>query len=139
MGKLLSLLFATVLLLLAGGAQADSIVVIVNKDNDNVVDGAFVARVYMGQLKGWPDGTPVFALEQPEESEAHAEFCQTYLGKSPANYRAIWSQNIFTGKGLPPKAASPDKSMKQLVSTNRNAIGYIRASQVDDTVKVLRR
>jgi len=29
--------------------------------------------------------------------------------------------------------------MKRIVSTNRNAIGYIRASEVDNTVRVLLR
>ena len=52
---------------------------------------------------------------------------------------ALWAQNIFAGKGLPPKVATPGAEMKRLVATNRNAIGYIRASEVDDTVKVLLR
>ena len=51
--------------------------------------------------------------------------------------RAIWLQNIFSGNGLPPKIASPDAAVKLLVVNNRNAIGYILASQVDSTVRVI--
>ena len=51
--------------------------------------------------------------------------------------RAIWQQNIFSGNGLPPKIVSPDSAMKHLVASNRNAIGYILASQVDASVKVI--
>jgi hypothetical protein len=53
--------------------------------------------------------------------------------------RAIWSQNIFTGKGMPPRVVSLDAEMKRLVATNRNAIGYIRTSQLDPTVRVIER
>jgi ABC-type phosphate transport system substrate-binding protein len=119
------------------GARAEDIVIIVNRDNPSVVDAAFVQRVYVGAIKGWPDGRPVLVFDQPEGSDAREVFCSTVLKKSVANVKAIWSQNIFTGKGLPPKVASPDEVMKQAVASNIGAIGYIRASQLDASVKVL--
>lgn len=135
--------FATAVLAGTGRALAaggEDVVVILNKDNPNAVDLGFVVRVYTGALKGWPDGSPVFALDQPEESASREVFCATVLKKSVANLKAIWSQNIFTGKGLPPRVAGAgDAEMKRLVATNRNAIGYIRASQLDDTVKAVGR
>jgi ABC-type phosphate transport system substrate-binding protein len=118
-------------------ARAEDIVIIVNRDNPSVVDAAFVQRVYVGAIKGWPDGRPVLVFDQPEGSDAREVFCSTVLKKSVANVKAIWSQNIFTGKGLPPKVASPDEVMKQAVASNIGAIGYIRASQLDASVKVL--
>ncbi len=119
-------------------ASADEIVVIVNKDNPNQVDRAFVQRIYTGAVKGWPDGTPVFALDQAEGSAAREQFGSKLLGKSQANLRAIWSQNIFTGKGYPPRLAAPDEQMKRLVANNRNAIGYVFESSLDDSVRALR-
>lgn len=115
----------------------EPVVVIVNKDNLANVDLAFVRRVYLGSEKGWPDGSPVFALDLPEDSDVRQAFCVGILGKSVANVRAIWSQNIFTGRGLPPKLTPADAEMKRIVAQNRNAIGYIRASQVDASVRVL--
>ena len=128
-------------LLMAGPlcARAEDIVIIVNRDNVNVVDAAFVQRVYVGAIKGWPDGKPVLVFDQPEGSDAREIFCTTVLKKSVTNVKAIWSQNIFTGKALPPRIESPDSAIKQVVAANRHAIGYIRASQVDATVKVLGR
>jgi ABC-type phosphate transport system substrate-binding protein len=116
---------------------ADDIVIIVNRDNTNVVDASFVQRVYVGTIKGWPDGTKVMVLDQPEGSEAREVFCATVLKKSVTNVKAIWSQNIFTGKALPPKITTPDLAIKQAVASNVGAIGYIHASQLDATVKVL--
>lgn len=136
--RLLGALALAGLATLCTPSLADDIVIIVNKDNLNPVDREFVIRVYTGSIRGWPDGSPVFALDQPEDSETRQQFA-VYLGKSVANLRAIWSQNIFTGRGMPPKVTTPDSEMKHLVATNRNAIGYIRASQLDASVRVIAR
>jgi ABC-type phosphate transport system substrate-binding protein len=126
--------------LLATSATIDeAIVVIVNKDNPNTIDLAYVARIYTGATLRWPDGTPVFALDQAEDSAARDAFSRDVVGRSVAALRGIWSQNIFSGKALPPKLASPDTEMKRLVAQNRHAIGYVLASQVDDTVRVVKR
>lgn len=117
-------------------AQADDVVVIVNKGNTNPIDHALVIKIYTGATRGWPDGTPIFALDQDDDSPIRADFYANVLGKSRAIVKAIWAQNIFAGKGLPPKIANPDAEMKKLVSSNKSSIGYIRASSVDDSVKV---
>jgi ABC-type phosphate transport system substrate-binding protein len=116
---------------------ADEIVVIVNKDNPQTIDRAYVQRIYTGVSKAWPDGSPVFPLDQDQGGEVRENFCQEWLGRSGAAVAAIWAQNIFTGKALPPKIVAPDERMKKIVATNRNAIGYIRRSSLDNTVKVL--
>ena len=130
------------LTLLAGAAlsmsaSAADVVVIVNKANANAVDKALVAKIYTGVTKSWPDGGPVFPLDQDEDSPIRGDFNSSVLGKSTSNMKALWAQIIFSGKGLPPKIANPDAEVKKVVSTNKNAIGYIRASSVDDTIKVV--
>jgi ABC-type phosphate transport system substrate-binding protein len=124
-------------MVLGAAAHADDVVVIVHKDNTSQIDAAYVAQIYTGTLKGWPDGTPVFALDQMEDTPARRQFYTQIVGKSAAAMKAIWSQNIFAGKGLPPKVASPDAEMKRLVATNRNAIGYVLATQADASVRVI--
>lgn len=128
---------AATLLLETMPAYAEDVVVIVNKDNPNTVDKLYISRIYTGAIRGWPDGSPAFPVDQMEDAEARAVFYDVIVGKSQATMRAIWSQNIFSGNGLPPKIASPDAAVKRLVATNRNAIGYILSSQVDSTVKVI--
>jgi hypothetical protein len=113
------------------------VVVIVNKENLLPVDRYFVIRTYTGLTKGWPDGSPVFPLDQAENSPTRAGFYAQIVGRSAASMRAIWTQNIFSGKGLPPKIANADAEMKRLVSMNRDAIGYIRASEADGSVRVV--
>lgn len=115
---------------------AGDLVVIVNKDNNYAVDKALVVKIYTGATKNWPDGSPILAIDQSEENPVREEFNASILGKTIANMKALWAQNIFTGKALPPKIANPDLEVKKIVSANKNAIGYIKASSVDDTVRV---
>ena len=139
--SLLALLLAALALLdpLNAAAADDPVVVIIHKDNPHAIDRNYLAGIYTGRLKGWPDGSPVFSLDQSDGSSARETFYVQFVGRTVANMQAVWAQNIFSGKGLPPKIASPDSEMKRIVSTNRNAIGYIRASEVDDTVRVVLR
>ena len=129
------------LALLAGAALSVSawaadVVVIVNKANANVVNKAFVAKIYTGETRRWPDGGPIFAIDQREDNPIRADFYSHFLNKSLANMKARWAQHIFSGKGLPPKVVNLDAEVKKIVSSNKNAIGYINASSVDNTIKV---
>ncbi|MBL8458470.1 hypothetical protein [Zoogloea sp.] len=137
---LLRVLTPLLLLFAAQGAMAEEeVVVITNLENANVIDRAYVVKVYTGAVKGWPDGSPIFVLDYGQDSELRKIFYSRFIGKSPAAMRAIWSQNIFTGKAMPPRVTQEDSEMKRIVAGNRNAIGYIRASQIDRTVKVIDR
>ena len=138
MGRLVRLTLSCLAMGLAVQARADDIVVIVHKDNTQAIDLGYVQQLYVGAVRGWPDGTPALVLDQPNGSSGRELFSTTVLRRSSANVRAIWAQNIFTGRGLPPKVAADDE-MKRLVAGNRNAIGYVRPSQVDDTVRVIGR
>lgn len=127
-----------VAMVLASQARADDIVVIVHKDNVQAINLNYVQQLYVGAVRGWPDGTPAFVLDQPDGSPGRELFSSSVLQRSPANVRAIWAQNIFTGRGLPPNVAA-DEQMRRIVAGNRNAIGYIRASEVDASVRVIER
>jgi ABC-type phosphate transport system substrate-binding protein len=126
-----------VLALLATAARAGDFAVIVNKDNTSPVDKEMVARIYTGELKAWKDGSPVMAVDLPENSPVRASFSTEVLGKAVANVKALWAQAVFSGRALPPKQAASDEDVKKLVSANKGAIGYVKQSSVDDTVKAV--
>ncbi len=116
-------------------AHAGDVVVIVNKGNANAVDKTFVVKAYTGEARSWPDGGQVAALDQGEDNAVRTQFDTTLLGKSSANMKALWAQNVFSGKGLPPKVIDGDAEVKKAVSADKNAIGYIHAEALDDSVK----
>ena len=126
-------------LVLAAGmpAFAADVVVIVNKANASAADKAFITKLYTGDAKSWPDGTPAVLFDQPEDSPVRADFSTQVVGKSVSNLKAAWAQLIFTGKGLPPKVADGDAEVKKAVAANKGAIGYVKAASADDSVKVV--
>lgn len=116
--------------------HAGDFAVIVNKANASSVDKAAVAKMYTGDKKSWDDGTPIAALDLPEDNAARTAFSTDVLGKTVANVKSFWAQLVFSGKALPPKMLASDDDVKKFVSANKGAIGYIRTSAVDDSVKV---
>lgn len=118
-------------------AVAADVVVIANKANSNAGDKAFVVRVYTGEAKSWADGSPVVAYDQGEDNPVRADFYGSVIGKSLSHMQALRAQNVFSGRGLPPKVYDSDAETKKAVAANTNAIGYIRAGSVDATVRVL--
>jgi len=128
------LLAATVV---AGPAFAGDVVVIVNKANDNSIDKNLVMKVYAGESKSWANGGAIAALDLPEDNPARAAFASEVMGKTVANMKALWAQNVFAGKAVPPKVVPSDDEVKKTVAANKGAIGYIKAGAADDSVKVV--
>ena len=131
-------LAAALMLSVTGLASANDVVVIGNKDNAATdVDKAFVAKAFTGDARNWPAGGSVVLIDQGEESAARSSFYGKIVGKSAANVKAMWAQLVFSGKAVPPKVIDGDAEVKKAVAANKNAIGYISAAAVDDSVKVL--
>jgi ABC-type phosphate transport system substrate-binding protein len=124
-------------LVVTTSAMAGDVVVVVNKGNSSAVDKALVAKIYFGESKSWSDNSPVVAYDLPEENPERANFSSELLGKSVSNMKALASRNMFSGKAVPPKELASDDEVKKNVAANKGAIGYIKASSVDDTVKVV--
>lgn len=116
---------------------ASELVVIGHKDNANTVDKATIAKLYTGDTRSWPDGGSAVLFDQPEDSTLRGVFYTTVVGRSPAQAKAAWAQLTFSGRATPPKVLDGDAEVKRAVAANRNAIGYIKPSSVDDSVKVL--
>ena len=128
-------LFAT--LLFSGTLMAEPMVVIVNLKNETKsLTKERVASYYLGEEKSWIGGLPVRLLDLPADSAERATFAKEVLGKSVQQLRDLWAQNELSGKASPPKELASDAEVKKMVSESRAAIGYIKASSLDDTVKL---
>ncbi len=136
MNRLVTLIAACACLCLASSVWAGDFVVIINKANTSSIDKAAVLGVFTGQKKSWDDGQAAMPVDLPEDSPVRASFSSEILGKTVANLKALWAQMVFSGKALPPRTAASDDDVKKLVSANKGAIGYIKASSADDSVKV---
>jgi ABC-type phosphate transport system substrate-binding protein len=96
-----------------------------------------VARIFLGKSKSFPGGAQAIPVNQDEGSAVREKFNETLCKKNASQYKAYWSQLVFTGKGTPPKDAGDDAAVKALIAANPNMIGYVDASVVDENVKVV--
>ena len=53
--------------------------------------------------------------------------------------KSYWAKRIFTGKGTPNDIQHSESDVKSWVAGGADHIGYVSASAVDDSVKVLLR
>jgi len=121
---------------LAASVHAGDFAVIVNKANTAKVDKEVIAKIYTGQTKSWSDGTPAAAVDLAEDNPVRASFSTEMLQKSIDNVKSLWAQLVFSGQALPPKRLASDDEVKKFVAANKGAVGYVRASSLDDSVKV---
>lgn len=112
------------------------VAVIVHPSNNNALDEATVAKIFLGREKSFADGKSVVPVSLSETAAASTAFNDTVLKKSSSQLKAYWSKLVFTGKGTPPKEITSDEEMIKLVATNPSLIGYVDASKVDASVKV---
>ena len=96
-----------------------------------------IEKIYSGDVSAWPGGGGVAAFDLPERSPVRAAFTSALLGKSVAVMKAQWAVKLFSGRGTPPRVAGSDGEVKRAVAANKNAIGYIKASSVDGSVKTV--
>lgn len=133
-------LFIFVIVLLLGSANAAhaaDMAVIVNKANMSAVDRSMVEKIYKAEMASWPGGGAIIAIDLPESSDDRSAFTSMLLGKTVSNVKALWTMKLFSGKATPPKIVNSDAEVKSAVAGNKNAIGYIRASSLDDSVKAV--
>ncbi len=92
-------------------------------------------KIWLGEKKRL-NGVPMIALDQKEGKTQH-EFYQKILGKTPQEIDVYWKKMTFTGKAFAPTKLSNDQQIKEWLSLNPLAIGYIDVKSQDDSVRVL--
>ena len=121
-----------------GAVAHAEIAVIVSASNPNgSLDKDTIERIFLGKAANFPDGSQAIPVDQNEGAPAREAFNEQVLGKSSSQLKAYWSRLIFTGKGTPPKESGADADIKGLVAKNPNLVGYVNASAVDGSVKVV--
>ena len=131
------LMTAALVLLLSAVVHAAEIAVIVNKNNANDVSRDVVEKIYKGELNQWKGGGAITILDLPEDSPDRAAFTSQLLGKTVPGMKAVWAVKLFSGKATPPKVMDSDEAVRRAVAGNPHAIGYVKASSVNDSVKVV--
>ncbi len=133
---------ATVLVFLTLSAAVNThtwaqVVVVVHPDNHNKLDRREISRIFLGQQKTFRDGSRAVPIEQDENSQVHRAFISSVLKLNHKKVNTYWAKQLFSGKGTPPETVMGNDKMKHMISRNPSMIGYIDATTVDDSVRVI--
>jgi len=134
--KMISMIFFGAFFL-TGTALADVVVVVGANSGVTTISTGDAKNIFLGKSDKLADGTAAVPVYQAESSAAHGAFRDTVLGKNASQLKAYWSQLVFSGKGNPPKEVDNSATVKAHVASTPGGIGYIDASEVDGSVKVL--
>lgn len=120
-----------------GTAGADVVAVVSSKSAITTLSKAQIEDIFFGRVTHLPAGLQAVPLDQAEGSSAREEFYARVAGKSPAQMKAYWSRIIFTGRGQPPKEMTNGTALRKRLADDPTAIGYIDASLVNNSIKVV--
>src|ERR1022692_773372 len=94
--------------------------------------------MFLGERSRWPDGAKVVVVTLSSDRPEFAAILKSICRMSESELKSYYMQAEFTGKdiGKPQEMASPD-ALKKFVSRTPGAVGFIRASDVDSSVRML--
>lgn len=134
---IIRVLFALACLNLSAFVRAEVAVVVNPSSGITSLTEDDVSRIFLGKSKSFPNGSAAVPVNQDEGAPARDKFNEAICKKNASQYKAYWSQLVFTGKGTPPKDAGNDAAVKALIAANPNMVGYVDASAVDASLKVV--
>ena len=119
-------------------AGDDAFKVIVHPDNPvTSIDRDFLKRAYLKKVTDWKHGATIRPIDLPRGTPARVRFTRDVLKKTPAQLRSYWSQQIFSGKGVPPREAGSIDAAIEYVLANPGAVAYLPADADPAGAKVV--
>ena len=121
-------------------ARAQNLAIIVN--TSNTIDNLSLPelrKVFLGERKHWPNGRRITLVMmepgQPERKALIREVCQM----NETDFSQHFLHGLFTGEVfVSPKTLASPVGVRKFVFNVPGAIGYLRATDVDSSVKVIR-
>ena len=121
-------------------AVSEPLAIVVNKSN-SVDELSFVElrRVFLGERSHWSNGRRItLVMREPGEPERRA-ILRDVCGMSEDQFETHILRGLFTGDILvSPKILAAPSGVRKFLFNVPGAIGYLRLSDVDSTVKVVR-
>lgn len=121
----------------AAAAQADVVVVMSARSDVSSLTAAQVSQIFLAKSSSLPGGGRAIAVDQSDGSPVRDAFYTKVTNRDAAQLRSYWSQLMFTGRAQRPRELAGDAAVKREVVATPGTIGYIDASSVDASVKVV--
>lgn len=118
-------------------ASSERIAVIVHKERGALsLETEALAKIYLKQRSFWSAGEAIIPINREAGSRIRDRFSRRVLGRSAAKLRNYWNRRYFQGV-LPPPTLASDEAVRRYVAREPRAIGYVDASSVDPSVRVV--
>ena len=124
----------------SGLCAAGEIAIIINNENpiDEISSGELI-RIFKQEKKQWRDGRQVYLIMQEAGSPEKEVVLKKIFKMDPEELKRFWMAQMFRGEiSSFPKTLSSNAAVKRFVGQVAVAIGFVDASIIDQSVKVLR-
>jgi phosphate transport system substrate-binding protein len=126
--------------LIANQAFAQELAIIVNKSNpvENLTM-AQLRKIVLGEQSQWSNGKQVMVLLRTPGSPEREVPLQVVCGMTENDFNQHLLHSSFNGEaGAAPKSLGSAAMLRQLVTTLPGAIGIVLATDVNDSVRVVK-
>lgn len=134
---LFTILISILYLFIASNSYADNntdFIIIVNKNNPvSSMSKTELKRIYKKKQQVWDDGGLISPVDL--SGKILSVFYKRIFNYSKTEIETYWIRQVFTRSLKPPIHQTSPEAVKRFVSSNKDAIGYIPAHSLDNSVK----
>jgi ABC-type phosphate transport system substrate-binding protein len=118
---------------------ADTLAIVVHRANPvDALTMSELHRIFMLDTQTWPHGRKITVVLREKAQPERTEGIRIICGLSEADYERHVLFQTFRGSVIRgPRSIQSARGMLRFVFNTPGAIGYVRADELDDTVKVL--
>jgi ABC-type phosphate transport system substrate-binding protein len=120
-------------------AAQDDFQVIVNPQNPvDELDRGFLRDAFLKKASTWSGGEALRPVDLSRKFAVRERFARQILKKTLPQLKRYWSQQVFSGKGVPPPELESERAVVSYVLANKGAVGYLPSSSNTGGAKVVR-
>lgn len=122
------------------GDEINNLAIIVNKSNPvEDLSSVELRKILLAERSHWPGGRKITLVMLQQGRDERAAVLRDGYHMSEREFGQHFLRSIFKGEtSSAPKTISGPSGMRNFVFNVPGAIGYVRASEVDGSVKVVR-
>jgi len=122
------------------GTTTEPLVIVVNRSNPvNELSMAELRKIFLGNRSHWANGRRItLVMRDPGEAERRV-ILRDVCGMNEEQLKNHFLHGLYTGEILvSPKVLSSPTGVRKFIFNVPGAIGYLRVSDLDDSIKVVR-
>jgi ABC-type phosphate transport system substrate-binding protein len=97
-----------------------------------------VSHLFLRKVTKWKDGHSVLPIDLVEGSPIRRSFSRAVHGRDVPAIKNYWQQQIFSGRGVPPREMDSEEEVVRLVAQTPGAIGYVSTATALRNVKIVK-